>query len=174
MLFKSLFTGLCICIFTYGSFLSTAEARESSKRSRPIVVTTVMDSTVQRVWDVMIDFKNYGDWNRWVVKLEGEAIEGARVRAYNEAGSSLDLEITSIQEPYKICWNDVTWFTHFGLGGWRCRSIEALPDNQGIKFTNHFEFTGIFGGALDYFARDYLEKGMKLENESLRDFVEAK
>ena len=155
--------------------MSSTEASESNnRRLPPIDVATVMDSTVQKVWDVIVDFKNYGAWNRWVVKLEGEAVKGGRVRAYDKSGTALDLEITSIQEPYRICWNDVTWFTRLGLGGWRCRSIEALPDNRGIKFTNHFEFTGVLGGALDFFTREFLEKGMKLENDSLREFVESR
>ena len=173
MFFKFFFTGLCFCFFTINPWLSSAEAREERNKLPPIIVTTSMDSTVQEVWDVMIDFKNYGDWNRWVVRLEGDAEEGATVRAYNETGLSLDLQITSIEEPYEICWVDVTWFTHFGFGGWRCRSIEALPDGEGIKFTNHFEFTGVFGGMLDCFTREQLEQGMTLENESLREFVEA-
>ncbi len=172
MYFKIFFIGLSFCLLTSNTFLSNAQAREPRKKLPPITVSTVMNSTAQEVWDAMMDFENYGDWNRWVVKLEGDAKLGGKVRAYNEQGISLKLKITSIEAPYKICWVDVTWFTHFGLGGWRCRSIEVLPDNQGIKFTNHFEFTGIFGGALAHFTRKMLKEGMELENESLRTFVE--
>jgi hypothetical protein len=147
-------------------------AQPASTDYSPIIVTTVIKSTMEKVWDVMIDFDNYSAWNKWVVKMEGEAKEGARVVAYSESGASLQLKITNLQAPHTICWVDVTWFTHLGVGGWRCRTIAPNPDGEGVLFTNHFEYTGIFHGVLDYFSRNALKKGMQLENESLRDFVE--
>ena len=75
-------------------------------------------------------------------------------------------------EPKEICWVDVTWFTKFGLGGWRCRSIEKLPNGEGVRFVNHFEYTGIFGRVLEKASRDFIEKGMQLENANLKSYVE--
>jgi len=168
------FKSLSLSLFLGLSVMPAAQAAQCPKSRPPVVVSTIIQSTAQEVWDVMLDFKNYADWNRWVVRIDGDPIRGGWVRAYNAQGAALDLRITSIQAHQSICWTDVTWFTHFGVGGWRCRNIEVLPDGQGVKVTNHFEYTGVFALALDLASRKYLEYGMKLENESLRDFVEGR
>lgn len=146
---------------------------ESSSSS--IIIRTPIRATREKVWEVMADFKNYGVWNGWVGRIDGDAKEGATVHAYGKSANiKLDLKITSLQKPHAICWTDVTWFTHFGLGGWRCRTIEDLADGSGVMFTNHFVYTGPFKWALRFWTREGLVKGMTLENESLRDYVENK
>jgi hypothetical protein len=157
-----------ILISIFALFISPTYA----KKMNQISVTTAIDSTPQEAWDVMVDFKNYGDWNDWVVQLDGEAKIGSVVKAYSNSGQLLKLKITKMQRPYKLCWVDVTWFTKFGLGGWRCRTIKSNPNGEGILFINHFEFTGVFGGVLDLFARNFLKEGMELENTNLKDFLE--
>lgn len=146
-----------------------------AKKRAPITVTTVINATAQEVWDVLIDFKNYGQWNQWNVKLEGEAKIGSKLKAYTEVdGKSLKLKITKMEAPYNLCWVDVTWFTKFGLGGWRSRMIRPNPNGNGVILINHFEYTGIFGGILDRYTREFLELGLEQENRNLRDFIEDK
>ena len=70
------------------------------------------------------------------------------------------------------CWVDVTWFTNFGAGGWRCRRIEELPNGAGVRFVNHFEYTGIFASALERATIDFLQKGMQQENANLKTYME--
>lgn len=160
-------------IQTLGFYFIVLSQTASLASADPIEVSTFIQSSPQKVWNVMADFENYGRWNAWVSKLEGSLEVGSKIRAYDRAGRSLKLQITSINEPFEICWNDVTWFTHFGLGGWRCRRIVPLADRSGVQFVNHFEFTGVFGGALEHYTREYLTKGMTLENESLKKYVET-
>lgn len=139
----------------------------------PIIISTVIKSSAQKVWDTMVDFKNYGLWNAWVGKIDGEAKLGSVVRAYGrESDISLDLKITKLKEPHILCWDDVTWFTNLGVGGFRCRIIEELPDGSGVKFTNHFEYRGVFRWLFSLSTREMLTKGMTLENESLREYLE--
>jgi hypothetical protein len=175
MLFRNSLISLC-CVLAFASVASAEESEheKNKKMFAPIIVTTVINSSEEKVWDVMLDFQNYARWNPWVDKLDGEAKLGSRVKAHGKMGNStgtLDLQITTMKKPNSLCWVDVTWFTHFGLGGWRCRTVEAIPDGK-VKLTNHFEFTGIFGFILDSMSRENLEKGMLAENEGLRDFVE--
>jgi len=118
----------------------------------------------------MVDFKNYDKWNKWY-RLEGEAKDDSIVKAYGESGPNLDLKITKMGEN-TLCWTDVSWFTHFGLGGWRCRTVEANADGSGVKFTNHFEYTGPLRFMLKLGTREALLEGMTLENQNLKAFVE--
>lgn len=162
-------------ILLFSLKLSAAECMSINEdSSSPIIITTVINSSVEKVWDAIIDFKNYGHWNGWVSKIDGEAREGAIVRAYGKTSDlALDLKITRLEQPRVLCWDDVTWFTYFGVGGWRCRTIEVLPDGKSVKFTNHFEYSGVFRWLFSLSTREMLVSGMTLENESLRNFVES-
>jgi uncharacterized protein YndB with AHSA1/START domain len=143
------------------------------KTTNPIEHEIVINGTAENVWKAIADFDNYGQWNQWVVKVEGKPELGATVKAYTDSGQHLDLKITSFVEPKEICWVDVTWFTHLGAGGWRCRRIEELPNGRGVRFVNHFEFTGIFSNVLESVSRDFLEKGMQQENTNLKSYIEG-
>ncbi|MDB9786848.1 hypothetical protein OAB57_01970 [Bacteriovoracaceae bacterium] len=166
-----------ILIFVWAQSSFSVEKNNHKKRLAPVVVETIInDTTIDDVWDILIDFDNYEYMNDWV-KIEGEARVGEVVKVSTIKGSTtLLLEITSIVATgnvREICWDDVTWFTKYGLDGWRCRTIESLPDRNAVKLTNHFEYTGIFGGVLAFFTRNVLKEGMTLENTSLKKIIES-
>lgn len=172
---KNILVGLCCGFFAISPARALSDEYCGMEEGRyPITFTTVIDATSEEVWDVISDFKNYGRWNRCTVKIDGELKKDAVIKAYGDDGKTLDLQITAINRPRSLCWNDVTWFTHFGVGGWRCRTIKAIPYSTAVLFTNHFEFTGTFDWVLNAYARGFLERCMIQENESLRDFIEAK
>lgn len=135
----------------------------------PIVVSTYIKSTPEKVWSTIMDFENYAKWNTWLVKLKGKPNVGSVVEAFGKSGKSLKLKITKIIPNKTICWVDVSWFTYLGMGGWRCRSIR--PSINGVKFVNHFEYTGVFGWVLRSMTRVDLKKGMIKENINLRDYL---
>ncbi len=155
------------------TFFAVTHASASSKGLESIEYSTVIKGTAEEVWDAITNFEDYGKWNQFTVRLEGEPELGAYVKAYVKSGRHLDLEITSFLALKEICWVDVTWFTHFGVGGWRCRSIKELPNGKGVLFVNHFQYTGTFGRALEYVTLDFLKDGMQLENANLKDYIEA-
>ena len=168
-LFKNSWIGLLSFVFVFKPTALFAQEVIDSTQDR-IVVTTDIDSTVDEVWNVMIDFENYDRWNKWY-RLEGEAKEDATIKAYGESGKHLDLKITKMDEN-TLCWVDVSWFTHFGLGGWRCRTVVANSDGNGVKFVNHFEYTGPLRSLLAFGTRKAVIEGMILENRSMKEFVE--
>jgi hypothetical protein len=168
---KSLFTNLTFFALVFKPVNVFAQDIIDTSPDR-IVITTDIDSTVEDVWQVMIDFRNYETWNTWY-RLEGEAKEGATLKAYAQSGSHLDLQITKIANP-TLCWTDVSWFTHFGLGGWRCRSVAANPDGRGVRFINHFEYSGPLRFILEFGTSKTVLDGMTLENQNLKTFLEKR
>lgn len=139
----------------------------------PIFVSTVINGNREEIWKAISDFSSYSRWNRWVPRVDGELRVGAVVRGYVQSGNSLLLKITSIEELQELCWVDVTWFTRLGVGGWRCRSIALGPDLGSYRFNNYFVYTGPFARVLETMTRKSLESGMRLENESLKNFIES-
>ena len=116
-----------------------------SELTAPITVSTRINSSAEKVWDLMMDFSSYGTWNGWVDRVDGDASVGSTVTAkLRDSFIELDLQITEMERPYNLCWTDVSKFTCLGVGGWRCRFITPLEDGSGVLLTNHFEFTGPF------------------------------
>lgn len=173
MQFRKFFNLALPLFLSANTYFSSTHAEEDSNGLAHLDYRIVIKGTTQQVWDAIANFEDYGQWNQWMVRLEGEPELGAYVRGYAASGGHLDLKITSFEERKEICWVDVTWFTHLGFGGWRCRQIEELPGGKGVLFINHFQYTGTFGQALEYVSRDFLEEGMLLENENLKSYVES-
>lgn len=178
MSYKKLITSLFSCFVLFNT-------QASAGVFRPIVASETINATAQEVWDLITDHKNYASWNRWVVKIEGEAKVGSTVQVFNDKGKHLDLKITSMEAPYSICWLDVSWFTKYGtiagfigyehgIDGWRCRTIHENKDGKGVTFVNLFQYTGITPGFVSWYARDYIRDGMILENQSIKDHFDAK
>lgn len=163
-------------VFSSALFANTVAATARADGHHPldsIDYRIVINGTAEQVWEAMANFEDYHKWNRWTPKIEGEPALGSEIKAYGATGSHLDLKITSFEADKEICWVDVTWFTKLGAGGWRCRRIELLPNGQGVLFINHFQYTGIFGAALEYVSHAFLVEGMQLENSSLKTYIEA-
>jgi|GEM_PF-655923 len=174
---KSIFTGLCVGVFLVGACeLFASESTTVKEGESTLTVTTVLQSSPQAIWNAIVDFKNYDQWN--VYTISGEARLGATVQMHSKGfeGSwfidHLDLKIYKMEKNSTLCWIDVSNFTYLGAGGWRCRHLKPLADGK-VALINHFEYTGIFWWLLKYKTYDDLIKGLKDENEALKKYVEA-
>lgn len=165
--------GLVFSSFFFVNSFAAAAPAQGGSRLNSIEYRIPIKGTAEQVWDAIANFADYGKWNQWTFRIDGDPALGAKLKAYASSGGHLDLKITSFVEDKEICWVDVTWFTRLGAGGWRCRRIEKLPDDEGVVFINHFQYTGVFGGALERVTRDFLEKGMQQENQNLKDYIET-
>lgn len=52
-----------------------------SKEPKQVRTEIVIQATPQRVWAVLTDFRNYSNWNPFIVSISGELVEGKRISA---------------------------------------------------------------------------------------------
>ena len=60
------------------------------------------------VWRVLVDFANYGQWNPFIDRIEGEARLGAKIKVHVKAlglpPMPLDAEIVTLEDDREIVW----------------------------------------------------------------------
>jgi hypothetical protein len=73
------------------------------------VRTTIdIDAPAQRVWDILVDFERYAQWNPYHVSVQGEARQGARlsVQVLRPDGKRVHLEphVLRLAEGRELTW----------------------------------------------------------------------
>ena len=74
-------------------------------------ITVQIDAPAQLVWDVLVDFDHYRDWNPFCVEASGVLAVGEpltmKLKSYTEEGQYFDnVEIiTEINEPRLVSWS---------------------------------------------------------------------
>lgn len=123
----------------------------------------------QSVWDLLVDFENYSQWNEWLPELHGEAVEGGRADGKVWLNGELRRarhRVLQVDAPRALCWRDAgvtTWF----VWARRCR---FLRENADGTTTLHEQLT-LNGSFVDAAMRRYgaaLQRGLEREAESLR------
>lgn len=174
---KTVFTICClwVTLLSSGGVFAGPYTTVVKETESTLTVSTIIKASPKKIWDVMVDFKNYGLWN--IYTIDGEAKKGATVQMHSKGFTDswlidhLDLKIYKLVENQTLCWIDVSNFTYLGAGGFRCRTIKPLADDR-VLFVNHFEYTGIFWRLLKWKTYDDLKKGLKDENEALKRCIE--
>jgi uncharacterized protein YndB with AHSA1/START domain len=126
------------------------------------------------VWDLLVDFEGYSQWNAWLPELHGEAVEGGRAKGKVRLDDDLRParhRVLQVDAPRTLCWRDAgatTWF----VWARRCRFVSERADGTTVL---RQELT-LNGSFVDAAMRRYggaLQRGLERESESLRRRAEA-
>jgi uncharacterized protein YndB with AHSA1/START domain len=126
------------------------------------------------VWEVLVDFEAYAQWNPWLTEARGNAEVGASVDARVRLGADerkAAHRVFEVDAPRRLCWRDHGYTTSFATGS-RCRTLE--PDGEG---GTRLQVELLVGGAFrKMVARKYgadLQAGMDAETAALARRAEA-
>lgn len=133
-----------------------------------------INAPVAPVWDALMDFKGFSDWNPFIQGIQGLAVEGQRLQVQIVApgGQSMTFQPTVTQVKSE---REFRWLGHFGIPGLfdgeHIFELESL-ENQCTKFIHRECFRGIlvplFWGMLNSQTR----QGFEQMNRSLKQYVE--
>ncbi|MBP1617950.1 MAG: hypothetical protein H6Q14_1777 [Bacteroidetes bacterium] len=126
------------------------------------------------VWNVLVDFKRYPQWNPFILSLTGTVAENQKIEARIKPvdGSAMTFKPTVLRfvEHRTICWEGHLFFK--GLFDGR-HSFELLENGDG---TTTFIQSETFSGILVPLFSDTIEnktlKGFHLMNQKLKEQVE--
>lgn len=148
--------------------------RVESRKIARITVETTIAAPPQVVWDVLVDFERYDEWNAWLPELHGEAVVGERAVAKVWLDGRLRRaahRVLEVEAPLRLCWRDAgitTWF----VWAMRCRTLE--PVEAGTLLREELVLDGSFvGAAMRRYGAD-MQAGMAAEARSLREQVERR
>lgn len=163
------FAGLLALVGVLGCRPYGVPRVEASAR---IVVETTIAAPPQVVWDVLVDFERYDEWNAWLPELRGEAVVGERAVAKVWLNGRLRRaahRVVEVEAPLRLCWRDAgatTWF----VWAMRCRTLEPIAG--GTLLREELLLDGSFvAAAMRRYGAD-LQAGMAAEASSLREHVE--
>lgn len=127
-----------------------------------------------RVWNILMDFKSYPEWNPFIVQIEGEPVKGKRLRNTLRNGDKTYVfkpRILELEAPHRFSWLGSLWFR--GLFDGRHQfGIEDLGDGQ-VKLVHSETFSGILSGMILRKIREETRNNFIRMNEALKKRAES-
>ncbi len=142
---------------------------------RNITTTIEIHSTADAIWEVLMDFDAYPQWNPFIQEISGTPSPGSQlsVRLQNPGGKAMTFSPTVIdaESPLRFSWLGKLGFKgvfdghhHFGIE----------PTGSGsVIFTQSEDFSGAFVPILWGMVNTKTRAGFEAMNSALKERVEA-
>jgi hypothetical protein len=102
---------------------------------------TTIDAPPERVWAILADTASWGDWDSGVVRVEGEAAPGRKLKITSELNPkrAYPVKVADFDPPRRM-----SWVGGVPLGLFRgVRTYTLSPEGEGhTRFDMREEFTG--------------------------------
>jgi hypothetical protein len=136
---------------------------------RELHTSIEIDSTPERVWEILTDFPSYPEWNPFIRSIAGEVVPGAelRVRIQPPGGRAMRFTPTVLEAAPQ---RELRWLGHLFVprlfDGEHRFHIEAVGEGR-VRFAQAERFTGVLVPLL---ARtlDPTRRGFEAMNEALK------
>jgi hypothetical protein len=108
-----------------------------------------IDAPASRVWDILVDFERYPEWNPFIIDISGTPEVGAKLRARMQPVGSRVMTFklkVLVAEPGE----ELRWLGRVGVGGifdGEHAFVIHTSDGAGVRFVQEEKFTG-FGVSL--------------------------
>lgn len=132
-----------------------------------------IDAPVERVWDTLIAFDRYGDWNPFVLRVRGEPVVGAPVRLTVRIGGrrmGRTHLVSRVEPPHVLAWTLPTR-ARWWMRGERVQRLEALGPDR-CRYTNDEQVHGIFGLCIGPVFGPLVRRGLEQAGAALKAHTE--
>jgi hypothetical protein len=130
-----------------------------------------INKPVKEVWNVLIDFEAYPEWNPLVGKLTGDIKENGKITTYIiPLGKSYQPKVLSYKNEQEIIWQG-TQGAKFLLAGKHYYKVQAI-DNENTELLHGEYFTGIFSHFIQKSLLRKMENAFLKHNEALKKRLE--
>lgn len=132
-----------------------------------------IDTTPEIVWDTLVDFASYPQWNPFVVSIEGEPTVGSKLRTTIDppGGKKATFKptVTAVETNSYF-----EWLGKLGLKGIfdGRHQFRIEPSPGGTRFTQSEEFTGVLAPLLMRFLDKSTRAGFEAMNVAIKDRAE--
>lgn len=124
------------------------------------------------VWNIITDFKRYGEWNPFIRSIEGEQVIGGRLSIFLQPSGTKGMRfkprLLELSEENRIRWLGRLWIPGL-FDGEHSFTIVTNPGGT-VKFVQEETFRGIFVPLL----RKSLEKDTKRGFEEMNRALKAR
>jgi len=142
---------------------------------RELTTSIVIESSPEAVWEILMNFKAYPEWNPFVTVISGRPSVGERldVTLQNPGGKKMDISpiVTAADADSRF-----SWLGKLGVkgifDGHHHFQIEPTTDGS-VRFTQSEEFGGILIPVLWKMLDTKTRAGFEAMNAALKDRAEA-
>ena len=128
----------------------------------------VIDAPADRVWDVLVDFADYPQWNPFITRIEGTPETGARLTADLDGDLAMTITptILHVEPARELRWLGRLWIPGLLDGEHRFQLEELEPGRT--RLVHAEEFRGLLIPLVWPWMADSTEAGFRAMNEALR------
>ena len=141
---------------------------------RQLTTEIEINASVEKVWEILIDFKKYPQWNPFIKSIDGKIIEGATFEVALEQADSKPM----VFKPKCLKFEknkEFRWLGHLFIPGiFDGEHIFSLLDldNGKTKFIQKENFKGLLVPFLWKQLNTKTRAGFELMNEKLKELAE--
>ena len=141
---------------------------------RTITTEIAIAAPPARVWEALMGFAAYGDWNPFVTSISGDSSVGGRLDVAIEPPGGKPMRFhpaVTAHEPERL----FQWLGSLGVKGVfdGRHSFRLSPTEHGTRFEHREDFTGLLGFLMSGARRDQTEAGFRAMNEALKAHCEG-
>jgi hypothetical protein len=142
--------------------------------SHKIKTQLLIDAPANKVWEALIDFHSYPNWNSFITHIEGDPIKGNTIKVSIQIPDyrTLNIAPTIIEctPNLELRWEGKMWFNGLFDGEHKFK-LKALT--EGSTLLVHSEkFSGLLAPLVLKLLGNGIEKGFNQMNEELKHIVE--
>ncbi|SDR20015.1 SRPBCC domain-containing protein [Natronobacterium texcoconense] len=134
-----------------------------------------IDAPPAVVWEVLLEFDSYPEWNPFVRAIEGVPVEGERLRVRIRPPGSRAVtfrpKVTAIEENRRFVWQGRLGIP-FAFDGYHEFHLEPIDGGKRTRLLHRETFRGALVPLL--FDRERLERGFREMNEALGERAERR
>ncbi|MFK7905333.1 MAG: SRPBCC family protein [Chitinophagales bacterium] len=130
-----------------------------------------ISASPKRVWEVFTNFEDYGNWNPFILSIEGNVKMGERIKI-NAGGMRFKPEVLAFEENKELRWKGKFLFEGIFDG----EHIFLIEDNKDgtVTFKQEEKFSGILVGLFAKKLDTETKEGFKQMNRKLKELAENK
>ena len=140
-----------------------------------IEVFEEIDAPPEVVWDVLLEFDSYPEWNPFVRAIEGEPTEGEQLRVRIEPpdsrGMTVKPEVVAVEEHRRLVWLG-RLVVPFVFDGYHEFHLEPINNGERTRLLHRETVRGALVPLL--FDAEALEDGFEAMNAAVKERAEAR
>lgn len=134
-----------------------------------------INASAERIWQILMEFERYGEWNPFVRSIAGESVVGSSLSIFikPEGGRGMNLspKVVAVEPGRKFAWKGSLLFPGIFDG---THEFHIEPNDDGSSnFIHREEFTGITVPLLWPMLEKDTRKGFEDMNEALKKLAET-
>lgn len=139
---------------------------------KPIEHRLIFDAPIQKVWDAVVGYDRYGEWNKFCPRVEYDLRPKGKIKM--EAHLFPDQKPTFQTERFRKIEapNLVTYGIDYGILLYteRTQKLTAISDTQ-TEYQSSLRIVGMLAPFVLWRYRDAIDQGFRLSYEGLAEFL---